>query len=145
MTVRPIKVGILRRDIRARLLSGDYTMVCLELCYGQGLGISSSVPQHVLAVRVSSAMINEGDCTESIHMMIRLAKTYDIRVHALITILGEDNDTDKLTRLSISVCSHLSRNSEHFTWIAKPDATCWGGRIRVLSGLQIALPCSIMF
>lgn len=85
MAVKSIKVGILRRDVRARLLSGDYAMLCIELCCGEGLDISSSVPQRVLAVRVEASMLDEDDLTKSLHVMIRLAALYDVRVHASIS------------------------------------------------------------
>ena len=57
MTVSALKVDMLRRDVRARLLSGDYTMMCIELCHGHDLGISSTVPSQVLAVRIASSML----------------------------------------------------------------------------------------
>ena len=162
VVVRP-RTDDLLRDARLRLLSSDLDYLFLELCCSEDSTRSRLVPHGCLAVRVTLGTdLTLPTTKKALHSMTRHAIANDIEIHAWVSIActagcrlrylndklgittGDPDFTERLIVAACTICGHISRVGQSFSWEWPETNLLWGdSRVQILAEKNRAVTCLV--
>ena len=130
-----LEAKVLARQVRRKILTGQFATLLLELCCGEDSMLAAHAPDGCLSVRITQRDDMTRTATRRmIHGIIRFACRCGLQVHGWISIpctagcrikylndfleqpTGDPELTEALIAAVVPICKHLIKRQQHFSW-----------------------------
>ena len=135
------------QQVRSKIISGEHTLLLLELGCSKESELSAAVPPHCIAVRITAKEDLRSKATKrALHGLIRLCQLYNTEVHVWVSVVctygspwrqineakgvqtGDRELTDDLIEAAIPLCDHADRTNNTFSWEWSSRNLLWRDR-----------------